>query len=379
MSACPFGLSVQNVTRHRGPVQLKIMRRERSEDLLIQRIARAFPSGSCAGRAGQDLVLGMGDDAAILAAPRSRQWVVSCDAFVEGVHFLPDLHPADSIAYKALARATSDLVAMGALPRLFLLALAFPKGRTGRWLDEFLRGLRRAARDLDMRLAGGDTTASSLISISVTVFGELEHRYARRRGHARAGRGTSHGGQALTRSRARPGDRIYVSGKLGRAQLGLELVRRGYVKHRRLAPILQPHLYPRLRVELGRWLAQNRVASAMMDLSDGLSSDLARLCRASRAGATLFSTQIPEASIPSTVSNLLLGAGTALNMALHGGDDYELLFTVPRRNIRRLRSAPGFSGLTCIGEVTRGRQILIVGAKGEARPLKPAGWDPFRQ
>lgn len=330
------------------------------------------------------LALGMGDDAAILSSPPNKEWVVSCDAFIEDIHFLADVHPPDSIGYKALVRATSDLVAMGAEPRLFLLTLALPRKRTGRWLEEFLGGLKRAARSLSMLLAGGDTTTGASIAISVTVLGQIE-RFA---GPARSKRdrkraGHAYAGQALSRSGAQPGHRIYVSGRLGRAQLGLELVRRGYRQRRNLAPILQPHLYPRLRVKLGRWLAVNRVASAMMDLSDGLSSDLARLCRVSHVGARLWTGRIP--TIPDSVRLRLKGLlpGEALlrdrlQMALHGGDDYELLFTVSKRNEHHLRSAPDFAALTCIGEVTRDSRILLVGAGGSARPLKPAGWDPFR-
>jgi len=355
------------------------MSRRGSEDLLIQRIARAVPTGRDFHSRDHGIVLGIGDDAAVLASSRHNEWVVSCDAFIEGVHFLADVHPADSVGYKALVRAISDLVAMGAEPRLFLLTLVLPRKRTTRWLDEFLRGLKRAARSLDMLLAGGDTTTGASISINVTVLGQIDC-LARQSPHNKRGRRPSYDGQAVTRFGARPGDRIYVSGKLGAAQLGLELVRKGYVKRRGLAAIFQPHLYPRLRVDLGRWLARNRVPSAMMDLSDGLSSDLARLCRASGVGAKLRTNRIPAVSIPAMASKLLLrDAVDPLRMALHGGDDYELLFTVPKWNEKRLRSAPDYSELTCIGEIARDRQILVVDAKGQARPLKAAGWDPFRQ
>ena len=355
------------------------MSRRSSEDLLIQRIARAVPTGRDFHSRDHGIVLGIGDDAAVLTSSRHNEWVVSCDAFIEGVHFLADVHPADSVGYKALVRATSDLVAMGAEPRLFLLTLVLPRKRTTRWLDEFLRGLKRAARSLDMLLAGGDTTTGASISINVTVLGQIDC-LARQSPQNKRGKWPSYDGQAVTRFGARPGDRIYVSGKLGAAQLGLELVRKGYVKRRGLAPILKPHLYPRLRVDLGRWLARNRVPSAMMDLSDGLSSDLARLCRASGVGAKLRTNRIPAVSIPAMASKLLLrDAVDPLRMALHGGDDYELLFTVPKWNEKRLRSAPDYSELTCIGEIARDRQILVVDAKGQARPLKAAGWDPFRQ
>ena len=142
------------------------------EDQLIDRIARAIASGKGALGRG-NLRLGIGDDAAVLAAGAGTEWALSCDAFLEGVHFLADAHPADSVGFKSLARATNDLAAMGAQPRLFLLTLALPVGRTGKWLDEFLRGMGRAARQFGVRIAGGDTTKSASISISITVLGEI--------------------------------------------------------------------------------------------------------------------------------------------------------------------------------------------------------------
>lgn len=338
------------------------------EDQLIRKIAHALPSQIGRDARGGGLALGIGDDAAILSSRSGDGWAVSCDSFVEGVHFLGKVHPADSVGYKALVRAASDLAAMGAAPKFFLLALALPAARTGRWLDEFLRGMRRAARSLGMRLAGGDTTTSRVVSISLTVFGQF----------ARGASGTVV--HPVTRSGARPGDRIYVTGRLGRAQLGLELLRRGRLKDRRFAPLLQPHLYPRIRVALGCWLARNHAPSAMMDLSDGLSSDLSRLCRASGAGARIWADRVPSVSLPHALSELApLRRLDPLQMALHGGDDYELLFTVPVRKEKRLRTAPQFRELTCIGEITRSRGILLVGANGQTRALEPRGWDPFRK
>lgn len=353
------------------------------EDSLIRRITRAVPSqiGRAGGRYG--VTLGIGDDAAILTSDRGEEWVVSCDAFLEGVHFLADAHPADSVGYKALVRAASDLVAMGASPRLFLLTLALPEGRCGRWLDEFLSGMRRAAKYLDMRLTGGDTTASTAVSIIIVVLGQIGSKRSRA---TRSAKGQARqSGTALTRSGGRAGDRIYVSGILGRAQIGLELVRRMKRKidkkrmGKTLLGALEAHLYPRLRVELGKWLAGNRVASAMMDLSDGLSTDLPRLCKASGAGAKLWAERILAVAPSPEVLKLLPRGFDPLDAAFNGGDDYELLFTVPKRNERRLRSAPDSPELTCVGELTSDKQILLVGADGHAKPLKAGGWDPFRK
>jgi thiamine-monophosphate kinase len=315
------------------------------------------------------LRLGIGDDAAVIAGARGTQWVLSCDAFLEGVHFLRDGHPADSVGFKSLARATSDLAAMGARPHLFLLTLALPRRRTGKWLDEFSRGMGKAARQLGMRLAGGDTTRSTAVSISITVLGEIGP------------------GLAVTRSGARPGDIIYVSGRLGRAQLGLEMIRNGVFKSLEGAfkgqfRVLQPHLYPKIRIELGVWLAEHRTASAMMDISDGLSTDLGRLCAASGVGARVWSERIPCVEVPGEVAGkpktrLEKLRLNPLQMALHGGDDYELLFTVPPKHAKRLRRAPGFRSITAIGEIERGTQIVLVDRKGRSHRLVAGGWDPF--
>jgi thiamine-monophosphate kinase len=327
-----------------------------SEDQLVQRTGRGIPSLS-----GGALRLGIGDDAALIAPTGRSEWVLTCDQFLDGVHFLADSHPPDSVGYKALARATSDIAAMGATPRFFLLTLALPSDKTGAWFDAFLLGMGRAARLMGMRLAGGDTTKSANVSISITVLGEIAP------------------GRAVTRAGAHPGDIIYVSGKLGRAQLGLELVRNKLHRLPRFRHVLGPHLYPKIRLRLGTWLARCRVPSAMMDISDGLSTDLSRLCRASRVGARIRSSRVPCVAVPPSVSRRLRRLHLdPLQMALNGGDDYELLFTVPPRHVRRLRRAPGFRELTPIGEITRGRQILLVGDDGTSKLLKPGGWDPFR-
>jgi thiamine-monophosphate kinase len=332
------------------------------EGQLIERIRRAIPS-----RNRGSLRLGIGDDAALISPRKGFKWVLSCDAFLEGVHFLVNRHPADSVGFKALARATSDLAAMGAQPRLFLLTLALPASRTGKWLDEFLRGMGRAARQFRMRIAGGDSTKSARISISITVLGEV-------------GRGL-----AVRRSGARPGDILCVSGRLGGAEIGLKMVQSGALKASKWNEkesssngkdrdrMLRPHLYPRIRVALGAWLATRGVASAMIDISDGLSTDLARLCAASRVGARIWAKRIPCVKV---LPALKLDP---LQMALHGGDDYELLFAVPRRKMRRLRRAPGSAEIVAIGKIEGGAKIMLVGDGGRAKILRPGGWDPFER
>jgi thiamine-monophosphate kinase len=137
--------------------------------------------------------------------------------------------------------------------------------------------------------------------------------------------------------------------------------------------MLRPHLYPQIRVALGAWLATRGVASAMIDISDGLSTDLARLCAASRVGARIWAERIPRVKV---LPALKLDP---LQMALHGGDDYELLFAVPRRKMPRLRRAPGYAEIVAIGEIERGAKIMLVDDGGRAKILRPGGWDPFER
>jgi thiamine-monophosphate kinase len=337
-----------------------------SEENVLERIRRAFAGARLrTGRAGLQieagsrfLSLGIGDDAALVSGTPGHEIVLTCDWFLEGTHFLRDKHPADAVGWKCLARAVSDIAAMGAVPRCFLLSLALPRELAGSWLDEFLGGLRRAAKRFGCSLAGGDTTERREVLINVTVVGEVRR------------------GREVRRSGARPGDIIYVSGRLGEAELGLRLLRERKRGSSALGARLQKHLYPEPRLELGRWLSEKRVASAMMDLSDGLSSDLRRLCEASRVGAVIRSELLP--TIRMTKQERDRGVDP-LELALHGGDDYELLFTVPKSKAKQLPGSAGGVAITQIGEVTQAREVMVTDGNGRSRVLKPRGWDPFRQ
>lgn len=328
-------------------------RKKSGEEVVLERIRRAFERRGT-GRlrkvgGGEFVSLGMGDDAALVRPGRGREIVLTCDWFLEGTHFLRGKHPADSVGWKCLARAVSDVAAMGGVPRCFLLSLALPKDLAGgAWLGEFLRGLRWAASRFWCELAGGDTTERGEVLINVTVVGDVLT------------------GRAVRRSGARAGDVIFVSGRLGEAELGLRLLRSG----KRLNDArLRKHLYPEPRVELGRWLGERRLATAMMDLSDGLSSDLRRICLASGVGARVEGGRLPV---------VRLARPEAVELALHGGDDYELLFTVAKRDVRRVPRMLGGVAITAIGEITRGREVVVVDEKGRTKALEVKGWDPFR-
>jgi thiamine-monophosphate kinase len=334
-----------------------------AEDKLIERIRRRIPSA-------QDGVLrmGIGDDAAVLRPVAGTDWALTCDQFIEDVHFLIDVHPPEVVGYKALARATSDLAAMGALPRFFMMSLMIPANRSGRWLDGMLTGMARAASHFQLTLAGGDTARSpgrnarsAKIALSLTVMGELET------------------GQAVGRASARRGDIIFVTGELGAAQLGLELIRRGLYRERRWKSLLAAHNYPKPEIKFGRWLVRQHLVSAMMDVSDGLSTDLTRLCRASHVGARIYEQRLPSVSMPDSLRGKPLNSKNmdAKDMALHGGDDYGLLFTVPRRKAAQIPSELFATRVTQIGEIVRGSGVQLVAANGRAKPLLPKGWDHF--
>jgi thiamine-monophosphate kinase len=325
-----------------------------SEHDLIRRI-RAI--GAANSRRNSAVRLGIGDDAALLSPRPGYETILTCDWFLERTHFLGDKHPADSVGWKCLARALSDVAAMGGEPRCFLLSLAFPEARTGRWLNDFLAGLRRAARKLQCPLAGGDTTRRREILINVTAVGEVRT------------------GRALLRSGARPGDIIYVSGRLGEAEFGLRRLRR-LPRVTKGDSLLKKHLYPEPRIALGRWLSDHRIATAVMDLSDGLSTDLPRLCQASGVGARLDASRIPAVGAPNRSA---LEKADALDLALNGGDDYELLFTVRPGTARRVPRAFQGLALTAVGEITVERRLTLVQLDHQESGLRAGGWDPFRK
>lgn len=353
----------------------------RSESEIIERISRGLANSQLSSYKCRGLRLGIGDDAAVLDAEffarggrGARDLVLSCDAFLENIHFLAKVHSPDSIGHKALARATSDLAAMGATPRFFMLAIALPPSRTGAWLDSLIKGMARAAREFGMVLIGGDTSQNAAIMMNFTVGGVVA------RGHA------------LTRSGARPGDGIYVSGTLGAAQLALELVLRGLHRAQRWKRMLEPLLRPRIQLELGKWLAgetrSRPIASAATDTSDGLSTDLTHICQSSRVCARIFADRIPTVNVPQPLPRLGLDP---LQLALHGGEDYQLLFTVPAAEESRIIRGYRKAQITRIGEIvpakkngskskrSSGSLIELVGASGETAPLTPRGWDHFKQ
>ena len=295
---------------------------------------------------------GIGDDCAVLRVPRGHELLVTTDFSLEGVHFRRDWHPAESVGHRCLTRGLSDIAAMGGEPIAAFLSLALPRDLPQAWVRQFTRGLLRLAEQHGVILAGGDTAESlSGILADIVVVGSVPK------------------GQAILRSGARPGDRIFVSGELGGALAALgQIMQRGKNKasvagHRR-------HFCPSPRVALGRALREKKLVSAMIDTSDGLSSDLRHICEESGVGAEIDADRIPRARVGKS------RRAVDLELGLHGGEDYELLFTVPEG--RRIPSRIAEAKLTRIGRITRARGMVVRDAGGGARPLHPRGWEHFR-
>jgi thiamine-monophosphate kinase len=302
--------------------------RKRGEIGLVKSIGRRAKQVSRA-----ELRLGIGDDCAVYRPRGARQDLLfTTDLLLEGVHFRTETHRAEDVGHKALARGLSDIAAMGGAPQFCLVSLSLAPSTSDRWLDGFYRGLMRLAERYSTALAGGDLARSRVLGCDIVVCGAVPR------------------GQALRRDGARPGDAIYVSGRLGGSALGLK-TRRGAAWQR--------HLRPQPRVELGGFLREKLRATAAMDLSDGLSLDLHRLCLASALRADI--EEPPRFR------------GASIEQALHGGEDYELLFTLSPR----VRPPPRFNGvpLTPIGFMRKGRAGEV---RLDGRPLDRLGYDHFR-
>jgi len=332
-------------------------RKPLGENSILRKILASCRPSPNSGGVSPSIVLGMGDDAALFRPKTGHETILTCDWFLEGTHFLRHKHPPDSVGWKCLARALSDIAAMGGTPRCFLLSLALPGSLTGRWLDAFLVGLRRASRKFQCVLAGGDSTRRDKVLINVTVIGEVQ------------------AGSAVRRSGARAGDLIYVSGRLGEAELGLEILKQTKKPAIQNNPLTRKHLFPEPRIRLGQWLAKKRLVSSMMDLSDGLSSDLPQLCAASATGAQIEATKLPAVRLTSPPHR---PGAHPTSLALHGGDDYELLFTVPPRKAKMVPRYFEGLRLTAVGEITSKRGVRVLTESGHVHVLPAGGWDPFR-
>jgi thiamine-monophosphate kinase len=316
--------------------------------------------------------LGIGDDCAVLRlSPRrgrpkesetENDTLVTTDFSLEGIHFRRNWHSPESIGHRCLTRGLSDIAAMGGKPVAAFLSLALPADLAQNWLARFSRSLISLAKRYNVTLAGGDTAESPHgILADIVVVGSIPK------------------GKAVLRSGARSGDLIYVSGELGGSAAALfALQKRALQKEvrtkagRKLNPRdYSRHFFPEPRVELGRILREKGLASAMIDTSDGLSTDLTHICEESGVGAKIQAELIPRASVGKPVRQV------DLEFALHGGEDYELLFTArPGKQIAsRIAGIP----ITRIGRITRTKKIILMKQDGVGHELQPQGWEHFRK
>ncbi len=310
------------------------------EKLLIERIRRAARRGS------RSAGVGIGDDCAVLRMAGGHEVLVTTDFSLEDVHFRREWHPADTVGHRCLARGLSDIAAMGGIPRAAFLSLALPPELPQGWVDQFVGGLLKLAKRYSVPLAGGDTAQSPAgILADIVVLGSTP------------------AGKAVLRSGAKPGDLLYVTGTLGSSAAALNRLRDG----EKLTPKSHlKHFYPEPRLAVGQFLREKKLASAMIDISDGLSTDLGHICDESKTGAVVYADALPVAD--------RLG-DDGLQLALHGGEEYELLFTArPDRRIpKQIAGVP----ITQIGEIVGGRQMKLAKADGRTEILRPAGWEHF--
>ena len=333
---------------------------KRGELALLSQI-RSRAARSAAG----GLRLGIGDDCALVAPRRGEELAVTTDLSIAGRHFRLDWHPPESVGHRALARGMSDLAAMGARPVAAFLSLGLPReltvaaGRRPAWVTRFYDGLLALAAEYKVPLAGGDLAESPIAVADIVLVGAVPR------------------GRALLRSGARAGDLLYVTGALGGAAAGLaglgELAaaQKPVLSHplrisTREKAMLAPHLWPQPRVSQGLWLQRRGMATAALDLSDGFSTDLAHLCEESGVAAEVDAGRMP------------IRAGATLQQALHGGEDYELLFAA-KASARVPRSIGGV-GITRIGRIVKSRaglaSMTLVTEQGQ-KPLEARGWEHF--
>lgn len=316
------------------------------EDSLIEVLRRDFH------RIDPDLFIGIGDDAAVLRWGK-RSLILTKDLLLEGTHFRTRWHPPELLGRKSLSVNVSDIAAMGGIPLYALLGMGLPGKTQPSWLEKFLSGLKAAAKEEGVSLIGGDTTRAAVITISVTLLGEAQ--------------------KVVPRNGGRPGDLLYVSGTLGDARMGLRLLKQGIGPAASSAAdhLLRAFLDPRPQSALGRRLGDVAPVSAMIDLSDGLSLDLVRLCRESGCGAEIDLGKLPVSAQVKEFSR------TPYREALHGGEDYQLLFCLRPEGKQVISELKKEFHLTEIGRMLPGPDIRVIDRRGRSQKLEHRGFKHF--
>lgn len=296
-----------------------------------------------AKRSAKQLRVGIGDDCAVLRPRAGEELVITTDLSLEGTHFRRDWHSPESIGHRCLARGLSDIAAMGARPVAAFLSIAVPEDVPQPWLDAVFDGLLALADRYACPLAGGDLGGSAHgVIADIMVIGAVPR------------------GKAMLRSQARPGDVIYVTGALGAPAATLRASEKENLVE---AAAGDRHFFPEPRIGIGEFVRKRKLARAMIDVSDGLSTDLSHICAESKVGAILNRDMVP------------IHRSADLELALHGGEDYELLFTAsPRANVP---VEIGGVAVTEIGWITRERGLYITDLRSKPQKLEPRGWQYF--
>lgn len=317
-----------------------------SEKDLIAEIRKEFKVSE------EDLISGIGDDAAVIKVGE-KQLVITKDLLIEDVHFRLASHPPLLLGRKSLSVNLSDVAAMGGVPRYALLGLGFPDGTKTDWVEDFLSGLKSLAQEFRVSLVGGDITQSQKITISMTVIGEGKH--------------------IVGRSGAEPGHLLFVTGFLGDAAQGLELTRKGVGlgESEQSDVFLKAFFDPQPQVLLGEELSRLQMASAMIDTSDGLSVDLGHICEESGCGAEVLLENVPLSPGLRTMYD------NPLDLALHGGEDYQLLFSVPPDRAKSMDELQERYRISHIGQIIPGKQIYTIDSKGICKLLMKRGYQHF--
>jgi len=311
-----------------------------------------------------DVIVGNGDDAAVIDAGGGRCWVVTCDVQVRGVHFPAEGVSGISVGHKAMAVNLSDVAAMGAEPRYALISLGVGADTPLAFLDDLYEGINAKASQWQVFVLGGNVTRTDgPLFIDVFMVGEAERE------------------EILLRSGARAGDQILVTGSLGDAAAGLHLLRHPEVRVREdaHARLTLAHLRPSPRVEEGRAIASLRLATAMMDISDALAGDLGHICEASGVGAVLWAHELPVS--PAMLELASVAKVPPLEWSLYGGEDYELLLTAPVEAVPPLQEAVravGGGTLTPIGEIVEAARGIRLKRGDRLVPLEARSWDHLR-
>jgi thiamine-monophosphate kinase len=273
--------------------------------------------------------------------------LVTTDFTLEGTHFRREWHPPEVVGRRCLTRGLSDIAAMGGEPVAAFLSLALPAGVSQKWVDGFIKGLLTLATEFRAPLAGGDIAESMTgVLADILVVGSIPQ------------------GRAVLRSGAKLGDKIYVTGSLGGSAAAIANLRQ---KNKVRARDYERHFHPTPRLKQGAWLRERGLASAMIDLSDGLSTDLEHICKESGVGAEVDAESIPLAIVGRPARPV------ACDLALHGGEDYELLFTSSKQVPSKVAGVP----ITRIGRITRKPGMMLIGSDHRAKKLLPRGWEHF--